>query len=369
MNETRRIPELDGIRGCAIALVLFWHYIVAPLDTPPESVWHHVQALGRLTWSGVDLFFVLSGFLIGGILLDTRDSPNYFRTFYARRFFRIVPLYVAVLCIALAANHGKIDEQIPTVTYFLFLQNFWMALHGTFGYLLSPTWSLAVEEQFYLTLPGIVRYINRGYLAYVFGAGILLAPVLRMLCYHLWPHNTIAYYVLMPCRADALLLGALAAVAMRDARASLWLRSHGRTLFAALLIFAIGFVVLTKYCLAHPFLLISAGYSWMALMYLCVILCAVTQPQSWLAGFLRLGVLRWLGSIAYGVYLFHFLIETLIFREVYHSREMHLHTLGQLGAMAFALALTLVICQLSWMYFEKPLLQLGHRHRYARKPA
>ena len=105
----------------------------------------------------MDLFFVLSGFLIGGILLDTRDSPNYFRTFYARRFFRIVPLYVAVLCIALAANHGKIDEQIPTVTYFLFLQNFWMALHGTFGYLLSPTWSLAVEEQFYLTLPGIVR--------------------------------------------------------------------------------------------------------------------------------------------------------------------------------------------------------------------
>lgn len=368
MKETRRIPELDGVRGCAIASVLFYHLIEAPLQPSPGSGWYLLQALGRLTWSGVDLFFVLSGFLIGGILLDTRDSPNYFRTFYVRRFFRIVPLYVAVLCIALAANYGKIDEQIPTITYFLFFQNFWMARYGLFGYLLAPTWSLAVEEQFYLTLPGIVRLVSRKYLLYVFGAGILLAPILRMLCYQRWPHNTVAYYVLMPSRADALLLGVLGAMAVRALRVEQWLRSHGRTLFSILLIFVIGFVLLTKYSVSHPFLVISAGYSWLALLYLCVILYAVTQTQSWIAKLLRLPLLRWLGTIAYGVYLFHFLIETLIFRGHYHSRQMRLHTLGNLGAMALTLAATLVICQLSWVYFEKPMLQLGHRFRYGRKP-
>jgi peptidoglycan/LPS O-acetylase OafA/YrhL len=197
----------------------------------------------------------------------------------------------------------------------------------------------------------------------------LLAPILRMLCYLLWPHNIVAYYVLMPCRADALLLGVLGAMAMRDPQASQWLRSHGRTLFAALLIFVIGFVLLTKFCAAHPFLLLSVGYTWLALLYLCVVLCAVTQPQSGLARVLRLRVLRWLGSIAYGVYLFHYLVVTLIFRELYQSKEMHLHNWGNLGAMAFALAVTIPICQLSWMYFEKPLLQLGHRYRYGKNPA
>ena len=83
-----RIPELDGLRGLAILLVLLYHFVSSPRIQPP--LFHKLFAIG---WSGVDLFFVLSGFLIGGILLDVRESPNYFRTFYGRRFYRIVPLY------------------------------------------------------------------------------------------------------------------------------------------------------------------------------------------------------------------------------------------------------------------------------------
>jgi peptidoglycan/LPS O-acetylase OafA/YrhL len=126
----------SGSCCCGISSLAGWR-------PPRQARCPYFKAAGRLTWSGVDLFFVLSGFLIGGILLDTRDSPNYFRTFYTRRFFRIVPLYQAVLCVALAGNRGSIDPQIPTFSYFAFLQNFWMARFATLGVLLAPTWSPA----------------------------------------------------------------------------------------------------------------------------------------------------------------------------------------------------------------------------------
>src|SRR6202022_4240957 len=97
VNLRGRIPELDGLRGVAIAMVVAHHYFLEPIQASPGTWLSHVQAVGRLAWSGVDLFFVLSGFLIGGILLDARDSPRYFGTFYRRRFARILPLYVVVL--------------------------------------------------------------------------------------------------------------------------------------------------------------------------------------------------------------------------------------------------------------------------------
>jgi peptidoglycan/LPS O-acetylase OafA/YrhL len=88
----RRVPELDGIRGLAILLVIFWHYVSAPgALMPNDTLGGILFRVGALTWSGVDLFFVLSGFLIGGILIDAKASPSYFKTFYVRRTFRILP--------------------------------------------------------------------------------------------------------------------------------------------------------------------------------------------------------------------------------------------------------------------------------------
>src|SRR5438128_1844725 len=93
-----RIPALDGIRGLAICLVLWWHFAVSPVRANLQNLQNHpgllrIAELGRFTWSGVDLFFVLSGFLIGGILLDASRSPSFFSTFYIRRAYRIIPLY------------------------------------------------------------------------------------------------------------------------------------------------------------------------------------------------------------------------------------------------------------------------------------
>src|SRR6266403_5622540 len=191
----KRIPELDGLRGVAIALVLLWHFVFIPIEAAPGTFWSYFQATGRLTWSGVDLFFVLSGFLIGGILLDSRDSPNYFRTFYKRRFFRIVPLYGVMLFTALMVGRGEIDAWIPTLSYFAFLQNLWMARFATFGVLLAATWSLAIEEQFYLTLPAVIHFVDPRWIIGTLVAGIVAAPATRIAVGHIWPRHVLGAYV------------------------------------------------------------------------------------------------------------------------------------------------------------------------------
>jgi peptidoglycan/LPS O-acetylase OafA/YrhL len=354
----KRIPELDGIRGVAICLVLIWHYFAAPLEVAPGSALAYLQAAGRLTWSGVDLFFVLSGFLIGGILLDTRERPDYFRRFYKRRFFRIVPIYAVVLGAALifAARSGIARQQGlefgPWYTYVLFLQNFWMARAATFGFL-GVTWSLAVEEQFYLTLPAIVRFVGAR-LPYVIAGGIAAAPILRVLLFYAFRGNDIAPYVLMPCRADALLLGVAGAYALREETSKQWLAENQNALRLAAGILLAGaalFILHPRWTKGIQFN--AVGFTMLALFYLCALLLAVTQPKSWLAVCLRWHWLRWLGSIAYGVYLLH----QIVFVGLRHLRP----GTSLLAAALTSLALTLSVATLSWHCFEKPLVQVGHQ--------
>jgi peptidoglycan/LPS O-acetylase OafA/YrhL len=147
----------DGLsRRLAILLVLVWHYYVkAVQDAVPGSWLAYSLAALRLTWSGVDLFFVLSGFLIGGILYDAKDATNYYRTFYVRRIFRIFPLYflwVALFFAGLALvgrdSAGPLralfNRDLPGWSYPLFLQNIFMSSRGTFGpEWVAITWSLA----------------------------------------------------------------------------------------------------------------------------------------------------------------------------------------------------------------------------------
>src|SRR5260370_21839924 len=219
-----RIPELDGLRGLAIGMVLIFHYFQLTLVARPGSLPAYLQGAARLSWSGVDLFFVLSGFLIGGILLDARDSSNYFRVFYVRRFFRIVPIYFVFLFLALGlcalGNFGITSDflrmfrhRLPWLPHFLFLQNFWMALTSSFGASgLTVTWSLAVEEQLYLSLPALIRFLTPRALSIPLAAGIVLAPLSRILLHAFAPSHNLSWYTLMPCRADALLLGVFRAI-------------------------------------------------------------------------------------------------------------------------------------------------------------
>jgi peptidoglycan/LPS O-acetylase OafA/YrhL len=368
-----RIPELDGLRGIAIGMVLLFHYFDLAFQARPGSFFAHVLTSGRLLRTGVDLFFVLSGFLIGGILLDARGSTNYFQVFYTRRFFRIVPIYAVclgiVFALGFAVHHGLaprfawiFQEELPWIPHVLFLQNFWMAFRNSFGQL-AITWSLAVEEQFYLTLPLLIRILSPRRLLYVLAAGILAAPLLRIAMHALWPDRYIPWFVLMPTRADALLLGVAGAVALRNERFLSWLASR-RGLVLGLL-FPAQLVGVTFFALrsVSTFPLTSLAYTGLALFYLSILLYALTWRESSLSAFLRWRPLGWLGSIAYGTYLFHVLVLLSLVSIMRGSRS-GITSLADFVARMFALVLTISLCQLSWTYFEKPLVALGHRTCY-----
>ena len=159
--------------------------------------------------------------MIGGILLDAKGATNFFRVFYIRRFYRILPLYFAICPISVGlfyahlSTHGWLFEgNIPWYAYLTFGQNFWMAKYQAMSpRQIDATWSLAIEEQFYLTLPLIIWLLKDRILPYVIAAGIVAAPVIRVaLWLKLGPDDDkLATYLLAPCRMDSLLLGVLAA--------------------------------------------------------------------------------------------------------------------------------------------------------------
>jgi peptidoglycan/LPS O-acetylase OafA/YrhL len=377
-SDNSRIPELDGIRGIAIGMVVVYHYFLMTLNTTPGSTLAYIQAAGRLAWTGVDLFFVLSGFLIGGILIDARESSNYFKVFYARRFFRILPIYLVWFCCVqltvLAIRLGFVTrlgwflkDRLPPFSYLLFLQNFWMAARNNLGGVSAGgTWSLAIEEQFYLTIPALIWFIDVKRKPWAIIVGILTAPISRILCFVFLPQQTLATAVLMPCRADALLFGVLGAILWRDERWKTGLAKSPRYLRLLLLILIAGAGFLTihsKGSAGHLWML-SIGHTWIAALYLCFLLCAITQQGSALSVCLRRKWLMGLGTIAYGVYLFHIQIRFAVQESIWSPESAKIGNVAEFGVSIVAILFTLLICGLSYVYFEKPLLKVGHRLTY-----
>ncbi len=372
-----RIPELDGLRGVAIGMILVTHYFGTTIQVAIRTPMAYALAPFRLLWSGVDLFFVLSGFLIGGILLDARDSSNYFRVFYTRRFFRIVPIYAVCLgaffILYTLVRSGAavklswvVKDELPWAPYLFFLQNFWMMKWNTPGAPgIAVTWSLAIEEQFYLTLPLLIRILNPRRLLAFLGAGILMAPIFRIAFHVMRPGRFYpAFWYMMPCRADALLFGVLGAVIVRDARCRAWLSGHRKLSGSILALLALGFVVLDKsFAGVTKPVMYTIGLTWLAAFYLAVLLYALSWRESLLSRCLRWSWLRWLGSIAYGVYLFHMFFLYVIYGSVW-AGPPKISSFQTLCIVLVALAVTLAICRASWIYFERPLVRIGHRASY-----
>lgn len=376
----RHIPALDGIRGIAIALVLLFHFGgglrgAAADTTTLEQGYSRVVSAG---WCGVDLFFVLSSFLITSVLYDAKDAPRYFRNFYMRRVLRIFPLYYGFLLVMLLVTFAlaggeewhKLWDAGPWLL--LYFQNFWIAAHDAWlpGQM-NHLWSLAIEEQFYLVWPLVVllcarRTIRRVCLGIVVGAfalrcGLTLGGVSEKII-----------YVLPFLRADAFAIGAFVATAYREEGDFRRLAGKAGPVGAASLIVIAGLIAGQGGYLAwsHP-LTQTVGFTALALLYGALLTGAVALPRHTLLRWCAAAPLRQLGKYSYAVYVFHFPILMVMNHTVprwYLTRVFGTGLSGRIAFLIAASAVSVLLAIVSWYAFETRFLRLK-RHFVTRSRA
>jgi peptidoglycan/LPS O-acetylase OafA/YrhL len=361
------MPALDGLRGLAIAGVLACHFLNAwPILTELDR--NVIDVLG-LGWAGVDLFFVLSGFLITGILVDQVGAPGWWTGFLLRRALRIFPLYY--LALALFGLVGPTLGLIDPWTFGRWGFWYWTYL-GNWAYAarqvipaLSHFWSLAVEEQFYLAWP-LVVVVARGKRLAVLTAGlVVIAPALRAWIVHGsgWPVGS-AFRV-TPGRLDGLALGALLAVAFRDpagralaARAWPWAAALGAIAFAAVGA-PLGFDM-------HRAPLEIWSHTALAVAFGGLLAGAVAGEASGsrLARVLSAAPLRALGRVSYGVYVWHYFVHVGLLRAI-RARPAGGALLatraGYLAYAAFGVTVSVGLAWASYHLLEKRCLALKDR--------
>jgi peptidoglycan/LPS O-acetylase OafA/YrhL len=343
------IPQFDGLRGVSILAVFLAHSEF--IRGLPNA---KILEFGRV---GVDLFFVLSGFLITGILLDSRGKPHYFRNFYARRALRIWPLYYAVLAIIYLISRLIPSLRLATNTvwpYFcLYIQNLFPSLLIPYG--LEPTWSLAIEEQFYITWPTLVLFVNRHVLSIVLTCLIVLSLALRIVGHESEaPMKFVHNFTL--CRLDAIAMGSLSAI---------WLRSSSCTEtrwkllgMLALIGGALG-ITLARFFLGNESTTVSYTFIAIAFTGFLAIALVNNSHRSLLYRFLTTSWLRYTGKISYGLYLLHMPIFLFIrdvsvtLKSLTHSQVLY-NLIG--GSVQFFFAF--VLASVSWYFFEAPILRL-----------
>lgn len=363
----RRLPELDGVRGVAIMLVLLWHYVQNQLVVEVGSPLAYLKQSLGFAWSGVDLFFVLSGFLITGILIDNRKKSNFFKVFYIRRVCRIFPLYYLYFLIFLCMiflGAGEIpflsevlqQTSVPIWSYATYTQNIFMGIGNTAGTgWLAVTWSLAIEEQFYLALPLLVYLFPKQRLPLMFLWFAIMAVYLRFTL------PGLSAYINTPWRADSLMVGALLAYLIRIPLFVDQVLKYRIFVLVLICTFASGLFIANH----HGQLKLGGAITHLslAIVYGLFILYVVTYPGGILDSSMRNRILMWMGSISYGVYLFHTNISAIV-HGLIRSTRPYMASWQDAMVTLLALALTLMLAQLSYSLFEKRVLRYGHRFKY-----
>jgi peptidoglycan/LPS O-acetylase OafA/YrhL len=327
-------------------------------------------------WVGVDLFFVLSGFLITGILLDAKGRSGYFRSFYMRRLLRIFPLYYGVLfgCFVVLPHLVSPGSSLLELSneqdwYWSYLLNWHIAFNGWPPLsALGHFWSLAVEEQFYLIWPVIIVLVRRRTLAYICLALIIGSFSLRVGL--IWSGNSLAAYVLTLARMDTLAVGALLAVAMRDPRAVTWL-SQWMWMAAAIsaLILSVIIVWHGKW-FGHDSVIATIGYTLQAWFFGAILSIAIlSPPQHLLSKGFASPILVFFGHYSYGLYVFHHLIVFGMrhkgFTIELFPRYMDSQLPGLLLYIIVATAVSLCLALLSWHLYEAQFLKLKRFFPYS----
>ena len=369
------VPALDGLRGLAIILVLLRHF--TPQGEGHSLVGAIVKAIASLGNSGVDLFFVLSGFLITGILDDARGSAHYFRNFYARRTLRIFPLYYGVLIICfllVPLVHPFGPEELRVAD-----NQGWLWLYGTNikesfigayypfsgGWItMDHFWSLAVEEHFYLVWPLVVWLLSRR--AAIGACFVMIAGAFALrLWLYLKQVDSMAFYHLTPCRMDELAIGALLALVAREKWHTRWLS----TASLIVLPLSLGVLMITwktefRECVIGGTLL---GMFFASLLVI-VLTCSIRNPVYRL--FDARG-LKLMGKYSYATYVIHPLLLGTVMRALSYQKLQGWTHSGLLGVCLFlgiGIVFSVAAAWLSWHLYEKHFLKLKRFFEY-RRPA
>ena len=334
------IPELQGLRGIAVLLVVFYHCHPRLLGT-----WLYGASLWG--WAGVNLFFVLSGFLITSILLESRSKLHYFRNFYARRALRIWPVYVLVLAVCYLNADWFVGTTIsvaittaPWWAYVLFIQNlFHLALPPAIG----PTWSLAIEEQYYFLWAPIVRILRRPWMLATFLIGALIASPLFRLSHFSWitPTHTLTHI-------DGIAMGSLISVGFYT------LPFARRTwLFIGLAAMPIGFFAAASIAGGTAFL-----DSALTTLFAGAVLFSIasTGGKTPLHAMLRRGPLAFYGRISYGLYMTHIMV--FVYFGWFDMRMDRYGIPGNLTVVLFRVAACTALATALWYGFESQILKL-----------
>lgn len=339
------IPTLDGWRAVAILAVLGYH--------SPALL--GVGVLHQYGSQGVDLFFAMSGLLICTKLLQEEQTRGAIslRGFYLRRVFRILPAaftYLAVVGVLglLHVIPMPLGAWLAAATS---TTNYYAAVapeHGLDWYT-GHFWTLAVEEHFYLLLPGLLVLLPRGRRWWLAGL-IVFFTVWQAVFHHGWPQRT-------DLRIDALLVPALLAVVMRSQQVAAWFRKWLYPLVGVLLVAGISLAIQrmgARLEVVKPLLKVC---------YPLLILSTVLHPAGWLGRVLESAPLRWVGRLSYSIYLW----QQLFFLD---ARETRLYRTIWVQHLPFNLLAVFALAALSFYFVEKPMIRLGHRWAFPlRAPA
>jgi peptidoglycan/LPS O-acetylase OafA/YrhL len=358
-GSDRHVPALDGLRALAILLVIphngdnFSHVARALIP---------VVLVAHAGWIGVQLFFVLSGFLITGNLIDSRRAANYYSAFYARRVLRIFPLYFTALAVGLL--------MIPTLVhlppdieatfqnqgwYWTFLCN-WSEPYDKGVAIFPHFWSLSVEEQFYLLWPFVVHRLAERRIVMLCAALAVLALVIRIVLVAAGSPPPMAYMFTF-CRMDALALGAAAAALVRMPDSLAWLRAHRRKLLAGSLGLGVVGALLTNQFAVYDWTSLTYGQSMLAVSFALLVLYVVMPADGrrrWFTSLLSSAPMRSIGRYSFAMYVLHLPLALLIAPERFAALG-----LWALGAYVLTIAvLSYLSAAASYHLLEKHFLRM-----------
>lgn len=371
-----RIKELDGLRGIAVILVMALHLFKRAAYFTEHPVLEAFTTFTTVGWVGVDIFFTLSGFLITSILLKSKTDEHYFRNFYVRRVLRIFPLYYAAIAFVLLFApkvEPEFTAQLGTALPIMLLyQQNWALLFKDFHITqyLGITWSLAIEEQFYLIWPFIVYKLDREKLV-KFSVGYILVCILgRALGTLLWPDlgqsSTFFYYTSF-ARFEEMLFGGLLAVFLTYDGALEKVRRYALPLFMASFTVFVALHILSLPGSPHPehasLPLTLGGYTTAALFTLGLIGMFITHPpQNIFRRIFGNPILTFFGKYSYSMYLFHMTAALILLDAFWHS-ELRGWKPFILYPVTTYIA-TVIIALITWNVLEKHMLGLKKFFEY-----